>query len=62
MTPGPEIDQHGNIIGDKTPLLSIVDNDREPSSSYKNPKLPPSFKEMERHGLRITNYTTTEDL
>jgi hypothetical protein len=60
--PGPEIDSHGNIIGDKTPLLSIVENDREPSSSYSKPKLPKSFQEMERHGLRITSYTTTEDL
>jgi hypothetical protein len=61
MTPGPEIDQHGNIIGDKTPLLSIVDNDREPSSSYSKPKLPKSFQEMERHGVKITSYSTSED-
>jgi hypothetical protein len=62
-TPGPEIDEHGNIIGDngKAPLLSIVENNREPSSSYNKSKLPPSIKEMERHGLRITSYTTTED-
>jgi hypothetical protein len=61
MTPGPEIDSHGNIIGDKTPLLSIVDNDREPSSSYKKPKLPKSFAGMDRHGVKITSYTTSED-
>jgi hypothetical protein len=24
-------------------------------------KLPASFKEMERHGARITSYTTTEE-
>jgi hypothetical protein len=62
MTPGPEIDSHGNIIGDKTPLLSIVENDREPSSTYNKSKLPPSMKEMVRHGLRITSYSTSEDL
>jgi hypothetical protein len=50
------------IIGDKTPLLSIVENDREPSSTYNKSKLPPSMKEMERHGLRITSYSTSEDL
>jgi hypothetical protein len=60
-TPGPEIDQHGSIIGDKMPLVSIVKDDIEPSSSYKKPKLPPSFEEMERHGLKITSYTATED-
>jgi len=60
-TPGPEIDSHGNIIGDKTPLLSMVENDREPSSTYRKAKLPPSIKEMERHGVKITSYTTTED-
>jgi hypothetical protein len=60
-TPGGEIDQHGNIIGDKMPLVSIVENDIEPSSSYRKPKLPKSFQEMERHGLKITSYTTSED-
>ncbi|MGA7604162.1 MAG: hypothetical protein WBM37_13000 [Nitrososphaeraceae archaeon] len=43
------------------PLVSIVKDDTEPSSSYKKPKLPPSFEEMERHGLKITSYTTTQD-
>lgn len=66
-TPGPEIDEHGNIIGDKDkmPILANVEYDsaKEPSSIYgkQNPKLPRSFKEMERHGLKITSYTTTED-
>jgi hypothetical protein len=59
-TPGPEIDEYGNIIGEKMPLVSIVDNDIEPSSSYKKPKLPRSFQEMKRNGLRITSYSTTE--
>jgi hypothetical protein len=61
LTPGPEIDEHGNIIGEKMPLLSMVNNNREPSSLYKKPKLPKSFQEMERNGLRITSYTTTEE-
>lgn len=60
-TPGPEIDEHGNIIGDKMPLVAMVDNNTEPSSTYGKPKLPRSFQEMERHGLRITSYTTTEE-
>jgi len=39
----------------------MVENDREPSSSYNKAKLPPSIKEMERHVVKITSYTTTED-
>jgi hypothetical protein len=31
------------------------------SSTYRKEKLPASFKEIERHGLKITSYTTTED-
>jgi hypothetical protein len=59
-TPGPNTDIHGNITGEKRPILSIVEDKKEPSSSYSNPKLPRSFQEMERHGLKITSYTTTE--
>jgi hypothetical protein len=59
-TPGPNTDIHGNITGEKRPILSIVEDKKEPSSSYSNPKLPGSFQEMERHGLKITSYTTTE--
>ena len=61
ITPGPETDIHGNIIGEKMPLVSIDNDNVEPSSSYKKPKLPRSFEEIERHGLKITSYTTTED-
>jgi hypothetical protein len=59
-TPGPNTYIHGNITGEKRPILSIVEDKKEPSSSYSNPKLPGSFQEMERHGLKITSYTTTE--
>jgi hypothetical protein len=56
-TPGGRIDSHGNIIGEKEILVSMV---------YDNPKsrkseLPPSFQELQRHGVKITSYTTTED-
>ena len=27
----------------------------------KKSEMPPSFKEMQRHGVKITSYTTTED-
>jgi hypothetical protein len=60
-SPRSEIDLHSNILGEKTPLVSTVKNDRELSSTHKKQKLPKSFEEMERHGVKITSYTTTED-
>jgi hypothetical protein len=43
------------------PLVSIVKDDIEPSSSYRKPKLRKSFEEIQRHGLKITGYATSED-
>jgi hypothetical protein len=43
------------------PLVSIVNDDKELSSTYGKEKLPKSFEDMQRHGLKITSYTTTED-
>jgi hypothetical protein len=50
-TPGPQTDIHGNIIGEKVPLVSIVDDSPE-----KKDSMPKRFREMERHGLRITSW------
>jgi hypothetical protein len=55
-TPGPMTDSHGNIIGDKMPLVSIVQDEKELSSTYRKEKLPKSFEEMQRHGLKITSW------
>jgi hypothetical protein len=55
-TPGPDTDIHGNIIGKKMPLVSMVKDYIELSSTYQKQKLPKSFEEMERHGLRITSW------
>jgi hypothetical protein len=55
-TPGPLTDSHGNITGEKVPLISIIDDTPKPKDS-----IPKYFKEMEGHGLRITGYTTTEE-
>ena len=43
-TPGPNTDIHGNIIGDKMPIVSMVGNDPKLSSTYRKPKLPKSFE------------------
>jgi hypothetical protein len=53
--PGPEIDSKGHIIGDKMPLVSMIDDKPKPKDS-----LPRYFKEMEKHGLKITSFTTTD--
>ena len=52
-----ETDPHGNIMGDKEILVSMVDDNPKPKKS----ELPPSFQDMQRHGIRITGYTTTQD-
>jgi hypothetical protein len=60
-TPSPLTDKHGNITGEKVPLVaSINDNDAKEVSSISyfgdKKKMPASFKEMERHGLKITSW------
>ena len=57
-TPGPLTDAHGNITGEKTPIVSMVE---DTSTNHPKDSMPKYFKEMERHGLKITNYTTTEE-
>jgi hypothetical protein len=48
---------------DKMPLLSLVDDNSstEPSTVYKQPKLPRSFEMLKRTGVEITDYQTSED-
>ena len=38
--------EFGNITGDKMPLVSIVQDDKELSSTYGKEKLPTSFNDM----------------
>ena len=49
-TPGPETDAHGNITGEKMPLVSMVDDTPRPNDPM------PNILEMERNGLRITSW------
>jgi hypothetical protein len=48
---------------DRMPLVSMVDdNKRELSSSYKQPKLSPFFKELlSRPGVNLVDYQTSEE-
>jgi hypothetical protein len=38
------------------PLVSIVQDDKELSSTYGKEKLSAFFKDMERHGVKITSW------
>jgi hypothetical protein len=55
-TPGPLTDAHGNITGEKMPLVSMIDDTPKPKDS-----MPKYFKEMEKHGRKITSFSTTEE-
>ena len=48
---------------DKMPLLSLVDDSStEPSTVYKQPKLPRSFENiLKRPGIKLLYYQTSED-
>jgi hypothetical protein len=55
-TPGPLTDAHGNITGEKTPLVAMVDD----TPSTNKSRLPPSIKALkERPGVKITDFHST---
>ena len=45
------------------PILSLVNDTTaaEPSTVYKQPKLPRSFEMLKRTGIKITDYQASED-
>jgi hypothetical protein len=56
-TPGPLTDAHGNIIGQKTPIVAMVD---DTSSTVPRSRLPPFIKALkERPGVKITDFHST---
>ncbi|HSN96040.1 MAG TPA: hypothetical protein VLR10_02485 [Nitrososphaeraceae archaeon] len=58
-TPGPAIDKHGNITGDKRPIVSMIDN--TPNLSPKKSVFPRSFETLKRPGVNITGFSSTVD-
>lgn len=56
-TPGPLTDAHGNITGEKTPLVAMV----EDSPSTKKPSFPRSLESLKRTGVTITDLNSTVD-
>jgi hypothetical protein len=58
-TPGPNTDIHGNITGDKRPIVSIIDN--TPNLSPKKAVFPRSFETLKRPGVNITSFSSSVD-
>jgi hypothetical protein len=56
--PGPETDEHGNVIGDNNiPIAMIDDPNKELSStSYKQQKLPAAYEALRKQGFKFINY------
>ena len=61
--PGPETDEHDNVIGDNNIPIAVIDdvNKDISTTSYKRHKLSPLFKALEEQGFRITSYTITDE-
>jgi hypothetical protein len=60
-TPGPLTDSHGNIIGDKRPLVAMVDNSDPNNIRPKKSVFPRSFETLKRPGVNITSFSSTVD-
>jgi hypothetical protein len=58
-TPGPLTDIHGNITGEKAPIVSMIDN--TPNLSPKKSLFPRSFETLKRPGVNITSFSSTVD-
>jgi hypothetical protein len=59
-TPGPLTDAHGSITGDKTPLVSMVD-DSATNAKPRKSVFPRSLEGLKRTGVNITGFKSTVD-
>jgi hypothetical protein len=57
-TPGPDTDIHGNIVGDKTIPIAVVEDIRNESHSttYKQQKLPAAYEALKKAGFNWLTY------
>jgi hypothetical protein len=58
-TPGPLTDAHGNITGEKTPIVSMIDD--TPNLRPNKPTFPRSLQSLKRPGVTITSFNSTVD-
>ena len=56
--PGPNTDEHGNIRGDKTIPIAVVEDIRTEvhSTTYKKQKLPAAYEALKKAGFTWTSY------
>jgi CRISPR/Cas system-associated protein Cas10 (large subunit of type III CRISPR-Cas system) len=56
--PGPDTDSQGNVTGNNTiPIAMIDDPNKELSStSYKQQKLPAAYEALRKQGFKFINY------
>jgi hypothetical protein len=57
-TPGPNTDEHGNVVGDKTIPIAVLEAIRNEvhSTTYKQQKLPAAYEALRKAGYTFTSY------
>jgi len=58
-TPGPDTNEHGDVIGDKTIPIAVIDDPNQSelsSTTYKQQKISATFQALQRQGYKITSY------
>ena len=60
-TPGPLTDNHGNIIGDRRPIVAMIDNSAATNIRPKKSVFPRSLEILKRSGVNITSFSSTVD-
>ena len=60
-TPGPLTDNHGNIIGDKRPIVAMIDNSALPNLRPKKSVFPRSLEHLKRPGVNYYSFSSTVD-
>jgi hypothetical protein len=57
-TPGPNTDEHGNVVGDKTIPVAVLEDIRHEvySTTYKQQKLPAAYEALKKAGYKWVSY------
>jgi hypothetical protein len=57
-TPGPNVDNSGNVIGDIDIPIAVIDdvNKELSSTTFKKQKLPASYAALEKAGFKFVSY------
>jgi hypothetical protein len=60
-TPGPAIDKHGNVTGEKRPIVSMINDSSVTKLSPKKSVFPRSLETLKRPGVNITSFSSSVD-